>query len=248
MMKKFLLSLVLVAMAGFASAQSLKFERLNHDMQVEGEIQPGRFEVVGDINMMYEMTFDMQVTNAGDEAVTITCERIVKSEEVGSNLFCWGTCLAPSVSTHDLELEPGMPNMFNAHFTPVDENWNPILGAEITIEYHFYERDGEHFVFEIYFKYDPDGVVDYNDVNVFSNAYPNPATDVVSFDYNLPFDAQTASVAIYNMMGQEVVRENINIGGSRLDLNVSDLTDGVYFYSLIVNNQAVKTNKLVISK
>ena len=136
-MKKFLLSLVLVAMAGFASAQSLKFERLNHDMQVEGEIQPGRFEVVGDINMMYEMTFDMQVTNAGDEAVTITCERIVKSEEVGSNLFCWGTCLAPSVSTHDLELEPGMPNMFNAHFTPVYENWNPILGAEITIEYHF---------------------------------------------------------------------------------------------------------------
>jgi hypothetical protein len=64
----------------------------------------------------------------------------------------------------------------------------------------------------------------------------------------MPFDAQSASVAIYNMMGQEVIRQDVNVGSSRLNINVSDLTDGVYFYSLIVNNQAVKTNKLVISK
>ena len=46
--------------------------------------------------------------------------------------------------------------------------------------------------------------VEENYSNVFSNAYPNPARDVVSFDYNMPFNAQSASVAIYNMMGQEV--------------------------------------------
>ena len=249
-MRKFLLSLVLIAMAGVASAQTLAFERLNHDMQVEGIIEPGRFEVIGDINMMMEMSFDMNVTNLGDEAVTITCERVVTSPEAGSNYFCWGSCFSPQISQGDLVLEPGMPNVFNAHFAPIDENWNPIVGTEITIEYHFYERSGEHMVFEVYFKYDPtiDGVTDYNDVNVFSNAYPNPANNVVSFDYDMPFNAQTASVAIYNIMGQEVVRENINVGGSRLDINVSDLTDGVYFYSLIVNNQAVKTSKLVISK
>ena len=50
------------------------------------------------------------------------------------------------------------------------------------------------------------------------------------------------------MMVQDVIRQNLSVSGSRLDINVSDLTDGVYFYSLIVNNQAVKTNKLVISK
>lgn len=248
-MRKFLLSLVLVAMAGFASAQSLKFERLNHDGQVEGEIQPGRFEVVGDINMMYELTFDMKVTNIGDEEVTITCERIVTSPEAGSNYFCWGSCFAPAISQGDLALAPADTSVFNAHFAPIDENWNPIVGTEITIEYHFYERTGEHMVFEVYFKYDPTiGITDYNDVDVFSNAYPNPANNVVSFDYDMPFNAQTASVAIYNMMGQEVIRQDVNLGGSRLDINVSDLTDGVYFYSLIVNNQAVKTSKLVISK
>lgn len=250
-MRKFLLSLVLVAIAGFASAQSLKFERLNHDMQVEGEIQPGRFEVVGDVNMMMEMSFDMNVINLGDEDVTITCERVVTSPEAGSNYFCWGSCFSPAISIGDLVLEPGMPNIFNAHFAPIDENWNPIVGTEITIEYHFYERSGEHMVFEVYFKYDPTAVpdaVEENFSNVFSNAYPNPANNVVSFDYDMPFNAQTASVAIYNMMGQEVIRQDVNIGGSRLDINVSDLTDGVYFYSLIVNNQAVKTSKLVISK
>ena len=52
----------------------------------------------------------------------------------------------------------------------------------------------------------------------------------------------------FNMMGQEVIRQDVNVGGSRMSINVSDLTDGVYFYSLIVNNQTVKTNKLVVSK
>lgn len=246
-MRKFLLSLVLVAMAGFASAQTLKFERLNHDMQVEGEIQPGRFEVIGNISDFYELTFDMYVTNIGDENVTITCERIVTSPEAGSNYFCWGTCFSPQISQGDVTLEPGVPNIFNAHFAPVDENWTPIPYTGITIEYHFYERTGEHMVFEIYFEYNPDSVEE-NFSNVFSNAYPNPANNVVSFDYDMPFNAQTASVAIYNMMGQEVIRQDVNVDGSRLDINVSDLTDGVYFYSLIVNNQAVKTSKLVISK
>ena len=50
------------------------------------------------------------------------------------------------------------------------------------------------------------------------------------------------------MMGQEVVRQNLNLGGSRADINVSNLNEGVYFYSLIVNNQTVKTNKFVVSR
>ena len=48
------------------------------------------------------------------------------------------------------------------------------------------------------------------------------------------------------MMGQEVVRQDIN--DSHVSINVSDLTDGIYFYSLIVNNETVKTNKLVVRK
>ena len=119
----------------------------------------------------------------------------------------------------------------------------------MTVELSFFENiDDEPIVFTVKFICDDVSVNDYTDNKIFSNAYPNPAKNMVSFDYNMPNDVQTASIAIYNMMGQEVLKQDLNIGGSRLDVNVSDLTDGVYFYSLIVNNQAVKTNKLVVSK
>ena len=243
-MKKFLLSLVLLAFAGIASAQTLHFE-------YEGEhVQPGNFSVIAPINDFMELAFEMNIINLSDGDLNIVCDRVIKSENVGLNYFCWGACLAPHVDSGSNIAVAGVPSLFSAHFMPLNENGEAELGMEITIEYTFYdERNPEDkYVFEVYFKHSGVSVVDYNNVEIFSNAYPNPARNVVSFDYNMPFDAQSASVAIYNMMGQEVIRQDVNVGGSRLDINVSDLTDGVYFYSLIVNNQAVKTNKLVISK
>ena len=243
-MKKFLLSLVLLAFAGMASAQTLFFEH-------EGEVvEPGRFNVVGPINEMMEMAFEMNVTSLADTDLNIVCERVIKSTTGGSNYFCWGACLAPHIDSGSNVVAPGVPNIFSAHYMPLNENWEAVYGLELLIEYHFYdERNPEDkYIFEVYFKHSGEEVVDYNSTEVFSNAYPNPANNVVSFDYNMPFDAQSASVAIYNMMGQEVIRQDVNVGGSRMSINVSDLTDGVYFYSLIVNNQTVKTNKLVISK
>ena len=244
-MKKFLLSLVLLAVVSFASAQStLLFEH-------EGEVvEPQKFQVIGNVNDFMEMAFEMNVTNVTDTDLNIVCEREILSSTGGSNYFCWGACLGPNIDSGSFLTNPGVPSIFSAHFMPLNENWELVEGLELSIKYHFYdERNPEDkYTFEVYFRYDVDAVEDYSSVEVFSNAYPNPASNVVSFDYNMPFDAQSASVAIYNMMGQEVIRQDVNVGGSRMSINVSDLTDGVYFYSLIVNNQAVKTNKLVVSK
>lgn len=260
-MKKFLLSLVLLAFAGIASAQTLKFEQA-HNYEAFRDIEPGRFEIIADINEMMELAFEMKITNLTDSDILILCEReIVSSNSEAGNNFCFGNCFGDATSQAEVNLEPGTPLDFSAHFKPYkyDADWNLEMmpeGSEMTVKYTFSERTLGEWTFEFYFKYDPaagpyDPVFvpeNYNDVEIFSNAYPNPARNVVSFDYNMPYNAQSASVAIYNMMGQEVIRQDVNVGGSRLDINVSDLTDGVYFYSLIVNNQAVKTNKLVISK
>ena len=69
-MRKFLLSLVLVAMAGFASAQ-ITFERIiNHESV--GAVEPGRYEVTGDVDDMQELAFMMHLINNGAEAVSLT--------------------------------------------------------------------------------------------------------------------------------------------------------------------------------
>ncbi len=161
---------------------------------------------------------------------------------------CFGKCFGPNVVTKEFTLEVGETGAFSGHSMLLN---NEPVGTEITIAYTFYDvRNPEKkYTFTINLKYEStEAIADFNSVDVFSNAYPNPASSTVSFDYNMPYDANSASIAIYNMMGQEVVRQNISIGGSRADINVSDLNEGVYFYSLIVNNKTVKTNKFVVSR
>lgn len=250
-MRKFLLSLVLVALAGMASAQ-IRFERIIDHQQV-GEVEPGRYEVRGNVDDMQELAFIMHVINDGSEAVTITCEReVVSITEGASNNFCFGSCFPDDMSSTEMTIEPYSnmdpsdpyyPYEFSAHFKPYDQNTWELLpaGAELTVRYTFTERGGEPMTFEFYFLYDPVSVEE-NLSNLFSNAYPNPASNFVNFDCEM----QNATIAIYNMMGQEVIRQDVN--STHVSINVSDLTDGIYFYSIIVNGEAVKTNKIVVRK
>ncbi len=253
-MKKFLLSLALVAMAGFASAQ-ITFERIiNHESA--GLVEPGRFEVIGDVDEMQEIAFAMNIINNGSEAVSLTCERTVVSITDGaSNNFCFGNCFPDNVSSTVVSIEPissmdpdspYYPYEFSAHFKPYNQDTWEMLpeGAELTVQYTFTAEGGEPMTFEFYFLYDTNDVEE-NFSNMLSNAYPNPASNFVNFDVEMQ-NVQSASIAIYNMMGQEVIRQDIN--DSHVSINVSDLTDGIYFYSLIVNNETVKTNKLVVRK
>ena len=105
----------------------------------------------------------------------------------------------------------------------------------------------EEFVININFIYpNTISVTDYFSNEVFSNAYPSPATDKVCFDYDFPTDVNKAMVVIYNMMGQEVIRKDINSHFGQLVIDVNNLNDGIYFYSLVVNNKTVKSNKIII--
>lgn len=250
-MRKFLLSLVLVALAGFASAQ-ITFERIV-DHENVGEVAPGRYEIIGNVNDMQELDFVTHIINNGDAAVTVTCERtIISITEGAGNNFCFGNCFPDDVSFTEVTIDPISsidPNMpyypyeFSAHFKPYDPmTWEMLPeGAELTVQYTFTERGGEPMTFEFYFRYDTSSV-DENVSKLFSNAYPNPASNFVNFDCEM----QNATIAIYNMMGQEVIRQDVN--DSHVSINISDLTDGIYFYSVIVNGDAVKTSKLVVRK
>ena len=241
-MKKFLLSLVLMTFAGYMSAQSLTFK-------YEGkEVEPGTIDLVSDINFSMEIQFDLHVINATNADINVVCE-MEDNSGIGSNYFCWGSCFAPGVYTSTNTVTAGGEGIFNGHCMFVDKDWNTLpVGTTIPMVYHFYDERNpeEKYTFNVNFTYNPEQAVE--EINtIFSNAYPNPANNTVSFDYEMQ-NANSAAVAIYNMMGQEVVRQDLNLGGSRVDINVSDLNEGVYFYSLIVNNQTVKTNKFVVSR
>jgi hypothetical protein len=80
----------------------------------------------------------------------------------------------------------------------------------------------------------------------FSAAYPNPAGSFVSFDYDIPNEVNSAQILITNLLGAVVYETTLdgNYGTSRID--VSDLTEGVYFATLKLDNYITNTQKVLV--
>ena len=164
------------------------------------------------------------------------------------NTICLDLCYSHTVSvTNPVSIAAGGWKVFSGHY--LADDYTQVLGQEQHLTYYLYEEGApsDRFVINVTFKYSLDGIDDYSNTDVFSNPYPMPARDVVNFDYNFATNV-VSEVAIFNMMGQEVMRSEINGTQGRASINVSDLADGIYFYSLIINGKTEKSNKLIVRK
>lgn len=77
---------------------------------------------------------------------------------------------------------------------------------------------------------------------------PNPANASTAIPYYLPHAGQIDFVVV-NLLGQPVYRERGNrpSGDQLIQMDVSGLADGVYYYWIVFENQKL-TNKMVIAK
>lgn len=237
MLKKLSLLLFAMMFVGALSAQNLI---VTHEGQ---PIESGSTFEVSAEGMVEELNIAFEVVNGMSEVLTITCVKVeVSTVENTLNYFCWGQCLSPEVYESTMRMEPGVPAEFSAHYMPLE------MEGITSMKYIFTDAaNTEEFVININFIYpNTISVTDYFSNEVFSNAYPSPATDKICFDYDFPTDVNKAMVVIYNMMGQEVIRKDINSHFGQLVIDVNNLNDGIYFYSLVVNNKTVKSNKIII--
>lgn len=91
-----------------------------------------------------------------------------------------------------------------------------------------------------------------NDLAIFNNveAYPNPATSQLSVVLNLKEDAKNVTLDITNILGQVV--KKVDLGSVRANqstgqvINISDLSSGLYIYTINANNQKI-SNKLMVN-
>ncbi|MGH2667173.1 choice-of-anchor J domain-containing protein [Flavobacterium sp.] len=72
------------------------------------------------------------------------------------------------------------------------------------------------------------------------SVFPNPATDVL----NIAYTSVISKIAIYNLLGQEVLNRSINATQSQVD--ISSLTNGTYLVKVEVDG-LIKTLKIVKS-
>jgi hypothetical protein len=80
----------------------------------------------------------------------------------------------------------------------------------------------------------------------FSAAYPNPASSHVSFNYDIPQEVKMAEVVITNLLGAVVYEGAVEgyVGTKRID--VSNLTEGIYFATLKLDNEIATSQKILV--
>lgn len=84
-----------------------------------------------------------------------------------------------------------------------------------------------------------------NEDNVFPvNIYPNPFSSQTYITINNPVLINNAEVRIFNILGTEIKR--ISILEQSTMISLSEMQDGVYFYSVISDNQVIQNGKLIL--
>ena len=75
--------------------------------------------------------------------------------------------------------------------------------------------------------------------------FPNPASDYIEItNYQLPI----TNISIYNMLGEEVFKQNINSNQNKIKIDVSSFTQGIYFCKVNLNGSIFAYKEFIIIK
>ena len=123
----------------------------------------------------------------------------------------------------------------------------------------------DNFRFEVFVRGNPKEALEYNvDISIgeksskelvfqskeitIHDVYPNPVTDVAYMDYRIHNELMKAKVVIHNILGKSVGDYNMPFPENRIKILTDDLSPGVYFYTVYLENTGVLTRKLIVRK
>jgi hypothetical protein len=242
MIRKSFFTLMFLAVMGYVSAQSLQFE-WEGTVYSEGET----IECTNDEYGFGEYIQHMQVRNKTTDPIKVLIEKeIVQDLEGVMNSFCWGMCYGPDtfVSPTAVEVAPGSVNTDDLSFHAL---YDETVFGDVIIKYYAYEERNpdDRISIIVRFRKSGEGVGENSRPMSLSKAYPNPATTTVNFNYS--FDGSLCAV-IYNLVGQEMMRQELNANDGQMSFSVVGLQEGIYFCTMMVNGRALNTQKFVVRK
>ncbi|PKP02384.1 MAG: hypothetical protein CVU11_12055 [Bacteroidetes bacterium HGW-Bacteroidetes-6] len=243
-MKKSIFIISILAVFAFSSAlaQNLTIS------DASGVLAPNAYIYVwGDSGTYTTIEAHLSVTNNSVSNLDVKLKKAEVSVVSGTeNSFCWGQCYIPSVfvSPDPLTIDAGTTNTggFLGEYKP-----KGILGVS-TIRYTFYDSNNVNDSVAVYVVYGatPASIAIKPVTIEFSNAFPNPATSVVSFNYDLQSVQGYGELVITDLLGGEMLVSPLSNDKGKLSVDVSGFTGGVYFYSLRVDGKSQFTRKLIV--
>jgi hypothetical protein len=234
-MKRIIIGLGLMTFTLGASAQGLEVYIASETEDVSGTTVE---DVDGDLEAVFV------VKNVSDSPVVIAVERVklIVLEGTGDYL-CWA-----EQCYDETDVAP-----FDPYLNP-DEALLESDSSEVLISYHVTHEIAGCASYRYYFidagdvRRDSLDVLFCSTVSIDENQglditiFPNPVSEILTVSLDRITD--NVGFELYNVLGDVVMTKNLIQGQNYL--NVQALPNGVYFYSIMQEGNAVETKKLVV--
>jgi len=81
-----------------------------------------------------------------------------------------------------------------------------------------------------------------------SHLFPNPSSDRVNISYDVPVNELGLVLSVYTIKGEIIDQRNVDSGSKNIQIDVSRLTAGIYFYRIYNDDFSTVTKKFIVTK
>jgi len=254
-MKQILLSSFILVFLGIGIVNAQSPITLSHEGETLGDTVTVWVDPDQETFIDYKMTM---TNNTGNGMNVLVARKIIKPLSKNQFTFCLGPiCYGPTVDSCDVEkyvfINAGGSSPeedFKASYSALDTTGTAIIGTAI-VKYNVYNKDHVADSVNIVVKYwvSPQGIEeDIMKGGSLSAIYPNPASSFISLDYELTSKVNEAKIKVFNVLGSTIKEANMLKNAGKLKLDINDLDNGIYFYSVFINGEIYTTKKFIVRK
>lgn len=192
----------------------------------------------------------LRLRNLSEKPLTLVIRKL--SQQIGStqkNFFCVdNNCLDERVEDYIVRLEPGQ----TLNTVQIALEGGLVPGVS-TMRYIIFSRSNPSHALEFDLNFAIEERLEKNNIYqskaiTVKDVYPNPAADHANVEYQLTSDRAKAKIRLHNLLGNVIGEYDLSSFETRLRISTAELSAGIYFYTLYVDNESVLTRKLIVKK
>ena len=167
--------------------------------------------------------------------------------EGSSDYYVWGNGFGPETDTSGnyifVPAGATASDTLEYVFEP-NQTYGPTL-----VKYTFFNVDFFDDNISFYVKYigTATGIEEelYHDI-LLSDCYPNPTTNTINIDYDIPHTYGEATFTILDILGNVIDKKAAKLGPSTINFDLGNVENGLYFALIELNGKVIDTKKIIV--
>lgn len=234
-MRRFLLVLVFAISSQGLGAQSFELARPEESYK-------------GNLGEMIHAP--VKLKNTSDKAITLILKRA--DTQIGSSqkqYFCpENNCAGQQTDSYTIKLDPGQ----SLHNFSISLEAGLSEGTS-TVNYILYNKATPTEVTHLELNFIVEGkreksLAYTSPFITLHDIYPNPVATTALLNYSLHTEKMKAKIIVHNILGTAILVYDLPPSQTSIKIEAGQLTTGIYFYTLYLNNEGIITRKLMVKK